>query len=124
MSRILSIGTANPPYAVPQSTILQFMQHAYVNETASRKLNVLFQSSGIRSRYSSVPDFDDGIHDNSLFNRNDQPGIEKRLQKFRENAIVLALNAISAAFKKADLHFKPQYITHLITVTCTGLHSP
>jgi predicted naringenin-chalcone synthase len=57
MSTIISIGTAVPEYGAKQSTILEFMQTAYHDETASRKLNILFHNSGINKRYSVLPDF-------------------------------------------------------------------
>ena len=58
MGKIISIGTAVPKHRTAQPAILEFMQAAYGNDVASRKLNVLFNNSGISSRYSVLPDFD------------------------------------------------------------------
>jgi predicted naringenin-chalcone synthase len=123
MSRIISIGTASPPYSVDQNTILDYMQHAYDNETASRKLNALFHSSGIYKRYSAVPDFDGRHHPDNFFSR-PIPEIEKRLGKFKETAVELAIQAVSNALEKLHTDIVTMEFSHLITVTCTGILAP
>src|SRR5690606_5190286 len=58
LSKIVSIGTAVPPYRHRQHDILQFMLHAYQPEAEDRrKISLLYERSGIESRYSVVPDF-------------------------------------------------------------------
>lgn len=125
MSKIISIGTAIPKYATKQSEILNFMQEAYNDEAASRKLKILFHHSGISTRYSVIPDFDNSIPGHILFNKNQPaPTVEKRLNVFKENAVSLAIEAIQNSLKKMNTtvaEFKP---THLITVTCTGIYAP
>jgi predicted naringenin-chalcone synthase len=125
MSTIISIGTAVPKYSAKQSTILRFMQTAYNDETASRKLNILFHNSGINTRYSVVPDFCNIQSGNSFFNENQQvPDVQKRLNVFKENVASLALSAIHNAFQKLNTSISGFKITHLITVTCTGIYAP
>jgi predicted naringenin-chalcone synthase len=125
MSKIISIGTAVPQYGTQQSTILDFMQAAYNDETASRKLKILSIHSGINTRYSVVPDFDNIKSDYKLFDRNKStPTIEKRLKVFKENAVSLALEAIQNSLKKLEPTITGSEITHLITVSCTGLYAP
>lgn len=123
MSRIVSIGTAVPPYSVKQKSILEFMKIAYADETASRKLNALFHSSGIDSRHSVVPDFNINM-DKVLFNGRTQPEIEERLTVYKEEAINLAIEAITISLNRINSEVEDFGISHLITVTCTGLHSP
>ncbi|MFW6290122.1 MAG: type III polyketide synthase [Mariniphaga sp.] len=123
MSRIISTATAVPEYIAAQENILGFMCGAYNNETVSRKLRILFHSSGIDARHSVVPDF--GRHtQGSLFFGNGKPDIEKRMDLFRQNAAGLAIAAIKRLFEKLNTGVKEFGITHLITVTCTGLYSP
>ena len=101
------------------------MHNAYANDTASRKLNILFGNSGINTRYSVISDFDEARNRHTLFNGNAViPAIDKRLDLFREKALPLAFEAIKAAFEQNELHGYESDITHLITVTCTGLHAP
>ncbi len=125
MSRIIALGTAVPQYKTGQANILKFMQHAYGNEKTSRKLNVLFHHSGIDTRYSVLPDFGtQRLNGNSLFNNQNRPDIEKRLNVFKENAYHLAASAIENAQEKIQTTLKEFEITHLITVSCTGIFAP
>jgi len=125
MSTIISIGTAVPQYSANQSTILEFMHTAYNDATASRKLNILFHNSGINTRYSVLPDFGSHHSGNSLFKVNQQtPDVTQRLTVFKENAASLAIGALNNAFQKLDTTIADFKITHLITVTCTGIYAP
>lgn len=125
MSRIISIGTAVPQFGVSQPKILDFMQDAYANDTSSRKLNALFLRSGIGKRYSSIPDFMAIEGERRLFHRKSNiPQVKERLNVFRENAVPLSLLAIRSSFEKLGTTIADFNITHLITVTCTGLYSP
>src|ERR1035437_3055608 len=125
MSKIISIGTAVPQYGTSQSEILDFMQKAYHDDTASRKLKILFSHSGIDTRYSSVPDFANNNTEHILFDHNKcVPDIEKRLSIYKKNAVPLAINAIQNSLKKLDTTLVAFGITHLITVSCTGLYAP
>ena len=125
MSKIISVGTAVPDYCAEQSVILNFMQDAYNDDTASRKLKILFQQSGIKKRYSVVADFKNESVENSIFDKTQQTlNIEKRLSIFKKHAPLLAIKAIDNVLNKINLsieNFKP---THIITVTCTGLYAP
>jgi predicted naringenin-chalcone synthase len=125
MSKIISIGTAVPGYGTEQSTILDFMQAAYNDDIASRKLKLLFKYSGIKTRYSVVSDFDKSKSKRSFFNKNQTaPTVEKRLNLFKEQAILLAIEAIQNSIKRLNTTIAEFGITHLITVSCTGLFAP
>jgi len=125
MSRIISIGTAVPQFGLKQTKILDFMQGAYTDETALRKLNVLFSRSGIEKRYSSVPDFMVNDGEGRLFQRGCEiPEVKDRLNAFIENAVLLSICAIHNSFEKLDTSIADFKVTHLITVTCTGLYAP
>lgn len=125
MSKIISIGTAVPKYGTSQKTILDFMEAAYNNDVASRKLKVLFNYSGINTRYSVIPDFDRNMPGHVLFNGSQIiPNIEERSNLFKEQAVSLAILAIENAFKKIDTTISDFEITHLITVSCTGIYAP
>ena len=125
MSKIIAIGTAVPKYGTRQDTILSFMQAAYNDVTASRKLNILFRQSGINTRYSVVPDFNNSKSEHTFFNRNQNPSnVENRLNKFKEHAVSLAIEAVHNSLKKLKTTIAEFEITHLITVSCTGLYAP
>lgn len=125
MSKIISIGTTVPKHRSKQTAILEFMHAAYNNETASRKLNVLFGHSGIEERYSVIPDFDKSRNEHVFFNGvPSKANVVDRLDVFKARAIPLAMEAIHEAFKKLNTTIKSYGVTHLITVTCTGLSAP
>jgi predicted naringenin-chalcone synthase len=125
MSRIISIGTAVPPNGTSQDTLLEFMQEAYDDDTASRKLKILFHHSGINTRYSVVPDFSNNSAEQTLFNgEKASPNIATRLSTYKTHALSLAVEAIENSLKKLDTTIAALDPTHLITVTCTGLYAP
>jgi predicted naringenin-chalcone synthase len=125
MTKIISIGTAVPEHRTKQTAILEFMHSAYNNDVASRKLNVLFNHSGIAERYSVIPDFDKQRNEHIFFNGTpSKANVENRIDVFKERAIPLAIEAINSSYKKLDTTLEKFGVTHLITVTCTGLSAP
>lgn len=125
MSNIVSIGTAVPAYHTPQSEILEFMQQSYADPIISRKLSVLFAHSGISFRHSAIPDFDLKEDSGELFGLNkERPDVHLRHENFKKLFLPLALNAVEESLKPLEACLKTSDITHLITVTCTGLYAP
>lgn len=125
MSKILSIGTAVPAYKHQQTDILSFMQRIYaLNETDKRKLKFLYYQSGIEARYSVIPDYSLATHEWQFFNPSENlepfPNLEQRMQWYKQYAASLSLQAISRCLQK----YSGQKITHLITVSCTGMSAP
>jgi len=121
-AKIISIGTASPQYAASQSEILDFMEQAYSDKTDFRKLRVLAHQSGIEKRYSVVPDFGMDFQPVFFKHREAQPDVEDRMGQYKENAPGLALESIKNTLGPSGTAIDE--ITHLITVTCTGLHAP
>ncbi len=125
MSRLISIGTAVPQHQTKQEVILDFMHAAYYDEVASRKLNILFNNSGIDQRYSVLPDFDKRRKQHLFFNGVPSTAdVEDKMDVFKLLAVPLAMEAVSDAFQKIGRTTGDFKITHLITVSCTGLYSP
>jgi len=125
LSKIISIGTAVPEYKHEQEKIFEFMSRVYaINEVEKRKLRFLYKHSGIKTRYSALADYSLPASEWNFFipteNLEPFPSIEKRMKAFRENAAPLSLKAIADCTEK----FKDQKITHLITVSCTGMSAP
>ncbi len=120
--KIIMIGTAVPDYSAQQKDILKFMGRAYNNEQDFRKLKVLSHQSGIEKRYSVIPDF--GLNQDFIFFKpqQPQPDVHDRMRVFKENALDLSLSSIQSTLDASGISVSE--ITHLITVTCTGLHAP
>ncbi len=126
MSKIISIGTALPPYSHQQSAIMQFMQHVYaMNETDKRKLKFLYHQSTIQQRYSVIPDYSRPIAEWRFYPHSENlepfPSLELRMALYQKYAAALSVDAIRNCI---DGHLNSDQITHLITVSCTGMSAP
>jgi predicted naringenin-chalcone synthase len=125
MSKIISIGTAIPAYKHQQDHILDFMQRVYApDEAMRRKLKFLYRHGGIDSRYSVIPDYGLPASEWQFYPASENlepfPALEQRMQWFGRYAAPLSQQAVEDCLK--DL--PPQQITHLITVSCTGMSAP
>jgi predicted naringenin-chalcone synthase len=125
LSKILSIGTAVPAYKHQQADILHFMQRVYpLNEADKRKLKFLYYQSGIETRYSVIPDYGLTANEWQFFSPSENlepfPDLELRMQWYKQYAASLSMQAIRQCLQK----YAAQKITHLITVSCTGMSAP
>ncbi len=124
MAEIISIGTAVPSYAHKQEDILHFMQDAYMlDETERRKLAFLYHQSSINTRYSAIADFSLPRTEWQFLSQIDNafPSLEKRLAFYKKEALPLSVKAINSCI---DGYIDAKEITHLITVSCTGMSAP
>lgn len=86
-----------------------------------RKLKLLYERSGINERYAAIDDFF-GNEAQSLFQKNTTPpSTAVRMEKYFQTAPQMAQLAVEKAIAG---HIKKQEITHLITVSCTGMAAP
>ncbi|TAF56744.1 MAG: type III polyketide synthase, partial [Sphingobacteriia bacterium] len=124
MTNILSIATAVPDHAHPQAKILDYMVKAYgLADVEARKLRFLYRHSGIDTRHSVLPDFDLDKNQTALLapTGNDAVSLEKRMAVFQPIALDLSVKALN---KCLSGHLAPKALTHLITVSCTGMRAP
>lgn len=126
MSTIVSIATGVPSNLYSQEELFAFADSVYCqNATDSRKLKFLYHQSGIANRYSVIPDFNATDTPGKFFPDSPDlepfPGIEKRMEWFNREAVQLSTNAIKECISGK---IEPNQITHLITVSCTGLSAP
>lgn len=128
-SCISSIGIANPQYRLAQPAVYRFMVKAFgLDATNAARLKQIYDHSGIDHRYSVIPDFgeEDGAN-HIFFSGSDDlepfPGTRRRLQMYQHAAADLACTAARniPAMNRQDFRGR---ITHLITVSCTGMHAP
>src|SRR3954463_4450110 len=125
-SQIKSIGIAVPEFKHQQNDILRFMSRIYAfNEKERRTLKYLYHHSGIQSRYSVLSDYSDEPAEWTFYppaeNLEPFPSLEERMKIFNLHALSLSADAIRNCL---DWEMDIQDITHLITVTCTGLSAP
>lgn len=115
-----------PAYCHQQDAILRFMQLVYAaKEEEKRKLKFLYTHSGIKQRYSVIPDYSlhasDWVFYPDTENLEPFPSLEKRMEFYNKYAPQLSADAINNCIKG---HVDVAEVTHLITVTCTGLSAP
>lgn len=123
MAKILSIGTALPRYCHPQQEILRFMQEAYrLGEEDSRKLAFLYKNSEIQNRYSVLPDFGKQSSEWGFMKADvNERCLNSRMDLFQHESLNLSVAAINNCIKN---FIDAKEITHLITVSCTGMSAP
>jgi predicted naringenin-chalcone synthase len=126
LSKVISIGTATPAHKHRQEDIMHFMQQVYaMNEVDKRKLKFLYHQSGIETRYSVVPDYNKQISEWKFYPHSENlepfPSLELRMIWYNKYAPALSVDAIR---KCIDGHLPARDITHLITVSCTGMSAP
>jgi predicted naringenin-chalcone synthase len=126
VSKIVSISTAVPPYRHAQEQILSFMLDGYaLNDVEARKLRYLYHHSGIDIRYSVIPDYSRPIGDWRFYPQSENlepfPGLEQRMDWFTKHAAPLS---VIAARKCLEHKIRKEEVTHLITVSCTGMSAP
>jgi predicted naringenin-chalcone synthase len=125
MSYILEIATAVPDFRYTQSTLMQFYSNATDDVNTQRKIKVLAAKSGISTRYSVLKDYGESQENFTFFPQNSRllptPSLSARMAIFREQALALSLKAVH---NLSDFTAKKAQITHILTVTCTGLFAP
>ncbi|PWJ42169.1 type III polyketide synthase [Sediminitomix flava] len=127
MTAILTaLGTAVPEYKISQSELVPFMSKLLkLDHVEERKLSILYRATGIQHRHSVIPDFEK--KEQLEFFREDDldfsPPISQRMQYYEKSALGLAKNAVLDAFQGLEDEIYDE-ITHLITVSCTGMYAP
>jgi predicted naringenin-chalcone synthase len=98
--------------------------HASSPEEA-RKIKFLYHHSGIETRYSVVPDYHLPAGEWTFYSPTENlepfPSTEKRMQWYGRHAPGLAIEAIRSCLEGVE---ETNAITHLITVSCTGMSAP
>ena len=102
------------------------MQTIYAaNETDKRKLRFLYQQSSIKQRYSVIADYSRPIEDWKFYPQTENlepfPSLEQRMTIYNKQAPLLSVDAIRDCLNHVH---DPKKITHLVTVSCTGMSAP
>ena len=129
-SFIVGIGTATPNYRLSQKEILRFMVKAHgLDESQARQLEILYRASGIRNRYSVLGDYGTSSENYHFYPKNDAlqpfPAISHRMDKYKEEALPLCIKAVNNLGERVKSSREwMSGVTHLITVSCTGMYAP
>ncbi|HWZ21647.1 MAG TPA: type III polyketide synthase [Cytophagaceae bacterium] len=127
-SYLKSIGTAVPQFKNVQQDIAHFMAEAAgMTQEEKNVMTTLYRASGIGNRHSVIPDFGRKNGAYTFFpntpNLEPFPTVRDRMQLYEREALPLALKAVGNCFEAFE-NFKPKSITHLITVSCSGMYAP
>lgn len=124
---ITAIGTANPQYQRNQAEIGELVSSISNLSMAQKKiLKAVYRSTGIKKRYSVLEDFCKSTGAFTFFPNDINtsfPSTAQRMEIYKANALDLALASIADCVIQID-NFKYNEITHLITVSCTGMYAP
>lgn len=123
---ILALSTAVPPYAFSQVEVADRMiDMLQTNPQKSQELKQLHQNSAIRTRYSVIPDFNKDRHEWNFWGSEFPktiPGMTQRNDLYKMEAPKLAYEAANKALKSWG--GDPKTISHIISVSCTGMVAP
>lgn len=127
---IHGIGTAVPQHFIAQSDAANSARTYCATSRAQQQvLTRLYQRSGVQTRYSVIlAGSTNGVPAQQSFyvpaanDADPGPTTAERMRLYEESAADLGLSATVDALRKADV--TPSEITHLVTVSCTGFHSP
>lgn len=128
MNYISAIGTANPEHKIAQQDAARFMQESLALSTnEKRKLKALYRLSGIKSRYSVLEDYSKNYGYYTFFPNSENlepfPSTQDRMQVYGREATRLGVAAIGSCLEQLP-EVDKQEITHLLTVSCTGMQAP
>ena len=125
MSYINAIETALPDNCFSQETFTGFYLNSTDEETDQRKIKIVSKRSGINHRYSVIKDFGTDPSNFEFFVKKaslfPEPTLTDRMRLYKKHAVALSVKAIK---KIPDFNTVKHTITHLITVTCTGMFAP
>jgi predicted naringenin-chalcone synthase len=126
-SVITALGIANPPYQRPQTEIAELLaQGFHLTPEQAKLVKRIYQSSGIETRYSVLRDYLAKPGEFEFFPNTPElpfPSTAQRMALYKAHALGLALAAIANALIQRP-EIAPDQITHLITVSCTGMYAP
>ncbi len=125
---INAIGIAIPEHCIDQQQIANFMCNSMqLDAHETRKLKALYRHTKIKTRHSVVSDYSKTFENFTFYPNNEQltpfPTILPRMLAYRKFALPLASEAIESCFSDIE-NLEIETITHLITVSCTGMYAP
>jgi len=123
---ILALSTAVPPYVLTQEEIGDKIINLLSTDPQKTKvIKQLYQNSAIHTRYSVIPDFTRGYCEGNFFGSEFPkkiPGMSQRNDFYKIEAPKLAYDAAIKALQSWG--GDPSAISHVISVSCTGVIAP
>ena len=127
-ARLLGIGRFESPNLMPQAQAAEISAAlAGVDDRGARRMNAVFRRAGVETRSGvSLVESEEGLVHRWLHERGPGPdacpGTGDRIDQFMAIAPDMACAATRDALERAG--FRPDEVTHVVTVSCTGFASP
>ena len=125
MSYIAAIETAVPKHCHARKAFADFFANATEDAATKRKIKIISDKTTIKTRYSVLKDYSLPAEEFEFYEKNNtllpEPSLSKRMMVYKEEAIKLSIDAVK---KIKNIDAIKNSITHLITVTCTGMFAP
>lgn len=97
-----------------------------LDAAGERRLRALYRSTRIRHRHSVLADYGCDPGDYTFYPNTPDlepfPTVQQRMVAYRQHAVGLAEESLRDCLKNRNI--LPKEITHLITVSCTGMYAP
>ena len=124
---LVSLGTATPIYKRSQAELAELVSSGcFLKPAEKRLLKSMYKATGIERRYSVLSDYDKPAGEFEFFPNDPAapfPTTAARMAIYKANALNVAALAIENCLEKIPAFAKGS-ITHLITVSCTGMYAP
>lgn len=122
-----SIATGNPPLRRSQEHAVAFMQRiTSMPEPIRSRLPAIYARSGIDFRYSCIEDYGREAEDFAFYppswSLEPPPSSRARNEKYRSAVVPLGEQVAREALQSAGV--RPEQVTHVVAVSCTGFFAP
>ncbi len=121
------LETLVPKHVAAQSDLASRLGDWSGDPATARMIRHVFQKSGIERRHSVVPDFT--APDRAKLFRQDasgrlvEPSTAQRMRAFSRHAGPMAVE-LARRLLDGEAGFVPEDVTHVVTVSCTGMENP
>jgi alpha-pyrone synthase len=123
VSNIIAIASQPAKYKLEMSEMQTFVFGMTEDEVVKRKFGFLLKDESIKNKYAAIPDFTKNCENPLLYKHKDQlPSTAERMKIFEIEATELAFQVSKEVIHKSKISVKE--ITHIVTVSCTGLFAP
>lgn len=116
-----------PPHSFQQKDVIPMMQKIYgLDATEARRLAFMYRQSDIETRYSVLADYTQPNNEEhwnfvTAGQGDPLPNLDERMKIYNREALPLSVQAINNCIKEL---IPAKAVTHLITVSCTGMSAP
>jgi len=123
LTQIISITTEPGRHRYNEDDLMHYLDRLVMDPIALRKLKFVTRESGVKTKYSVLPDFR-GEHSDPILFKNPEklPSIAERMNVFTKEAPDLAEKTARKALAHQNMNGSD--LDAIVTVSCTGMYAP